>query len=73
MQIYIIMVIYIIIMVTRIVIQYNITLIYGTVMIKYCCNIVRVFLIGYYIFGTLLPECYYEAILLDVLPPNHHI
>ena len=43
-------------------------------MIMYCCIIVIVFLIGYYIFfGTLLPECYYETVLLDVLPPNHHI
>ena len=41
-------------------------------MIKYCYIIVIVFLIGYHIFCTLLPECYYEAILLDVLPPNHH-
>ena len=62
-----------IIMVTQIVIQYNITLIHGTVMIKYCCIIAIVFLIGYHIFCTLLPECYYEVILLDVLPPNHHI
>ena len=40
---------------------------------KYNTTIVIMFLIDYYIFDTLLPECYYEAILLDVLPPNHHI
>ena len=41
---------------------------------KYHNVIVMVFLIGYHMFfDTLLPECYYEVILLDVLPPNHHI
>ena len=44
-----------------------------TIVIKYHSVIVIVLFIGYHIFCTLLPECYYEAILLDVLPPNHHI
>ena len=46
-----------------------------------CCHtgynshdaIAIVFLIGYHIFCTLLPGCYYEMILLDVHLPNHHI
>ena len=42
-------------------------------MIKYHEAIVIVFLIGYHISCTLLPGCYYEMILLDVHPPNHHI
>ena len=36
---------------------------------KYHDANVVVFLIGYHIF----PECYYEAILMDVHTPNHHI
>ena len=45
-----------------------------TIVIKYHNIIVIVVRIGYHIFFcTLLPEGYYEAILLDVLPPNHHI
>ena len=42
-------------------------------MIKYHDAIVIVFLIGYHIFRTLLPGCYYEMILLDAYSPNHHI
>ena len=42
-------------------------------MITYYNIIVIVFLIGYHILDSLLPECYYEAISLGVLSPNHHI
>ena len=56
-----------------ILIQYNILLIHEMIMIKYHDAIVIVFLIGHHIFCTLLPGCYYEMILLDVHPPNHHI
>ena len=42
-------------------------------MIKYRDAIVIVFLIGYHIFCTVLPGCYYEMILLDVSSPNNHI
>ena len=38
-----------------------------------CDAIAIMFLIAYHIFCTLLPGCYYETILLDVHPPNHHI
>ena len=54
-------------------IWYNILLIHEMIIIKYHDAIVIVFLIGYHIFCTLLPGCYYETILLDVHPPNHHI
>ena len=54
-------------------IWYNILLIHEAIIIKYCDAIVIVFLIGYHIFCTLLPGCYYETILLDVHPPNHDI
>ena len=54
-------------------IWYNILLIHETIIIKYCDATGTVFLIGYHIFCTLLPGCYYETILLDVHPPNHHI
>ena len=42
-------------------------------MIEYRDAIVIVFLIGYRIFSTLLPGCYYEMILLDVYSPNYYI
>ena len=51
-------------------IRYNILLIHEMIIIKYRDI---VFLIGYHIFCTLLPGCYYETILLDVHPPNHYI
>ena len=54
-------------------IWYNILLIHEMIIIKYHDAIVLVFLIGYHIFCTLLPGCYYGTILLDVHPPNHHI
>ena len=38
-------------MVMQIVIWYNITLMHGTVMIKYCNIIIIMFLISYHIFG----------------------
>ena len=49
--------------------------------ILFCCHanyhrydaIITMYFIGYHNFFTLLPECYYEVILLDVHPPNHHI
>ena len=40
-----------IIMVMQIEIQYNISLMHGTVMIRYCNIIIIMFLIGYHIFG----------------------
>ena len=60
-------------MTIHILIRYNISLIHEMIMIKYHYAIIIVFLIGYHIFCTLLPGCYYETILLDVHPPNHHI
>ena len=56
-----------------ILIWYIVLLIYEVIMIGYRDAILIVFLIGYHIFCTLLPGCYYEMILLDVHPPNHHI
>ena len=41
------------------------------IMIRYHDAIVTLFFIGYHIFCTLLPDCYYETILLDAHPPNH--
>ena len=75
---YILFVMYIILsvcvlMTIHIILQYIILLIHMMIVTGYHNVIVIVFLIGYHIFCTLLPECYYEAILLDVLPPNHHI
>ena len=62
-----------ILMTIHILLQYIILLIHMTIVTGYRNVIVIVFLIGYHIFCTSLPECYYEAILLDVLPSNHHI
>ena len=43
-------------------------------MITYCNTVIRTFLIGCHIFlDSLLPECFYEAMLLDVLLSNNHI
>ena len=64
---YTILLVYVL-MTIRILLQYNILLIHMTIVIKYHNVIVIVLFIGYHIFCTLLPECYYEAILLDVLP-----
>ena len=57
----------------HILIQYIILLMHEMIMIKYHNAIVIVFLIGYHIFCTLLPGCYYETISLDVHPHNHYI
>ena len=57
----------------HILIWYIILLTHEMITIKYHNAIVIVFLIGYHIFCTLLPECYYETISLDVHPHNHHI
>ena len=62
-----------ILMTIRILLQYIILLIHMMIVTGYHNVIVIVFLTGYHIFCTLLPECYYEAILLDVLRYNHHI
>ena len=62
-----------VLMTIHILLRYIILLIHTTIVNGHHNVIVIVFLIGYHIFCTLLPECYYEAILLDVLPPNHHI
>ena len=69
---YIILLVYVL-MTIHILLRYIILLIHMMIITGYHNVIVILFLIGYHIFCTLLPECYYEAILLDVLPPNHHI
>ena len=56
-----------------ILLRYIILLIHMMIVTGYHGVIVIVFLVGYHIFCTLLSECYYEVILLDALPPNHHI
>ena len=55
-----------ILMTIHILLQYIILLIHMMIVTGYRNVTVIVFPIGYHIFCTLLPECYYEVILLDV-------
>ena len=42
-------------------------------MIVYCNTVITMFLLAIIFLDSLLPECYYEAISLDILLSNHHI